>query len=517
MSSAVPASFILVAVLIGGGSSARGRRRVPVGGRGMRPVRGSSGPGQSAATRPGAEAGSGAGARPSCGTFLSRRARSRPPLPGRAVRRGREGRARARAPRDAGWAASPSPEDVLGEPEGEQGARRILRDPPGARVVDGALVELADGRAMAALHVVGEDLELRLGVDLRVRRQQEIVVALARVGVLRVPMDQHPPVEHPPTVPVEEPLVDLLAGPPGLAMVHPGMEVDVLSPAGDVEPVEDDAGPGPLQGHVDPVAHEPPSELDGVRSETAPGRHERLDVPGVPGGSILLEQQVVLDLGPLADRDAGERIGELRASAGSEVVLDDRRPGVLCGLHQDDRVARHVGFAPGHEHELDRPIDPRAAPDRDHRPVAEEGPVEVGERIPAPGAGEERLHALGLRFEDPGEGVDPEPLRKRAVSVVPRRHEPSVEEDGGGGRFESGQPALRRDCRCAVPGRFGLPDPETKRAALDGSDTGVLPVLVPRGGEARAQNRSSASCLARSTQPTPAPGSEPRAELHSRR
>ena len=41
-------------------------------------------------------------------------------------------------------------------------------------------VELADGRAVRALHVVGEDLELRLGVDVRLVGQQQVAALLRR-------------------------------------------------------------------------------------------------------------------------------------------------------------------------------------------------------------------------------------------------------------------------------------------------------------------------------------------------
>jgi hypothetical protein len=47
-------------------------------------------------------------------------------------------------------------------------AARLVRE--GHRII---AVELADGRAMRGLDVVGEDLELRLGIDVRLVREQQ--------------------------------------------------------------------------------------------------------------------------------------------------------------------------------------------------------------------------------------------------------------------------------------------------------------------------------------------------------
>ena len=59
-----------------------------------------------------------------------------------------------------------------------QHAPRIrLADAAGAQVEQRVLIQLAGGGAMAAFHVVGEDLEFRLGVDLRAVRQQDILLS----------------------------------------------------------------------------------------------------------------------------------------------------------------------------------------------------------------------------------------------------------------------------------------------------------------------------------------------------
>jgi hypothetical protein len=49
---------------------------------------------------------------------------------------------------------------------------------------------------VGAPHIVGEDLELRLGVDPRRRREEQVVVALLAVGLLRFGVHVDLSVEH---------------------------------------------------------------------------------------------------------------------------------------------------------------------------------------------------------------------------------------------------------------------------------------------------------------------------------
>src|SRR6201991_5234796 len=62
------------------------------------------------------------------------------------------------------------------------------RNPARTQVEQRALVELADGRAMRGLDLVGVDLEFRFGVDLGLVREQQVLVAqgsVATVSTLR--------------------------------------------------------------------------------------------------------------------------------------------------------------------------------------------------------------------------------------------------------------------------------------------------------------------------------------------
>ena len=87
-------------------------------------------------------------------------------------------------------------EHLAGERVDQHVARLGVGQAAGAQIEDRVVVELADRRAVRALHVVGEDLELRLGVDGRAVGQQQRAVGLLGVGLLRVLPDDDLAVEH---------------------------------------------------------------------------------------------------------------------------------------------------------------------------------------------------------------------------------------------------------------------------------------------------------------------------------
>ena len=64
---------------------------------------------------------------------------------------------------------------------------------------------------MRAFHVVGVDLELGLGVNLCVIREQQVTVGLLRIGFLRIFVNDDAPVEDAVRVAVEYPVVKLAA------------------------------------------------------------------------------------------------------------------------------------------------------------------------------------------------------------------------------------------------------------------------------------------------------------------
>ena len=117
-----------------------------------------------------------------------------------------------RVPRALAHAVDADPVQHLASKRVNQHVARIFRvDAARAQVEHRVFVELADRRAVRALHVVGEDLELRLGVDLRVVGEQQRLVGLLRVGLLRVLPDDDLAVEDGARPAGQDALVDLVA------------------------------------------------------------------------------------------------------------------------------------------------------------------------------------------------------------------------------------------------------------------------------------------------------------------
>src|SRR6476646_7561766 len=98
-------------------------------------------------------------------------------------------------------------EHVGGERVREEAPRQLIGDAARLQVEERGLVDLPDRRAVRALHVVGEDLELRLGVDVRRVGKQQRLVRLLAVRLLRDRPDVDLPVEHAVRPPVENALV----------------------------------------------------------------------------------------------------------------------------------------------------------------------------------------------------------------------------------------------------------------------------------------------------------------------
>src|SRR5512133_3252041 len=80
-------------------------------------------------------------------------------------------------------------EDVAREGGGQNIAGLVSPDAARLEVKQGFRVELPDGGAVRAAHVVGPDLQLGLGVDDSVLGKDQVFVGLLGVGLLRVLAD----------------------------------------------------------------------------------------------------------------------------------------------------------------------------------------------------------------------------------------------------------------------------------------------------------------------------------------
>ena len=87
-------------------------------------------------------------------------------------------------------------DDVVGEAVGQKLRRSLLVHCAASQVEELVFVELADGGAVCALDVVGEDFELRLRVNGGVLREKQVAVGLLRICLLRARTHVDLAVEH---------------------------------------------------------------------------------------------------------------------------------------------------------------------------------------------------------------------------------------------------------------------------------------------------------------------------------
>src|SRR5437867_5637195 len=147
-----------------------------------------------------------------------------------------------------------SSDDIAPERIYQEIAGRLQADAAGTQVEKGILIETADGGAMVALHIVGANFQLRLGVDHRAIREQQILVGLPGVGLLRVRAHEDPAIEDPARPSVEDALVELAAGTVWPGVVDARVVVHMLSAGSKVEAVEHALRSLSIQHRVDIVA-----------------------------------------------------------------------------------------------------------------------------------------------------------------------------------------------------------------------------------------------------------------------
>ena len=125
-----------------------------------------------------------------------------------------------------------------GERHQQQPARGHFVDSARAQIEQRIFFHLADGRAVRALHVVGVNFELRLGVDLRVIGKQQVAVGLLGVGFLRVLVHDDAAVKHAVRVAVEDAVVELAAAAMRAGVFDEHVVVEVLAAIADEQAID---------------------------------------------------------------------------------------------------------------------------------------------------------------------------------------------------------------------------------------------------------------------------------------
>src|SRR6185503_9576172 len=101
------------------------------------------------------------------------------------------------------------PDDVARKGETQKTARLVRAEAACTEIKQGIRIQLADCRAVTALYIVRVNFKLRLGVDHRVGRKQQVSIGLTRIRLLRVLVHDDFAVKHAVGSAVENTLVEL--------------------------------------------------------------------------------------------------------------------------------------------------------------------------------------------------------------------------------------------------------------------------------------------------------------------
>ena len=193
-------------------------------------------------------------------------------------------------------------DEVAGEGPGEEAPRLRLPDPAGAEVEERRGVELAGGRAVPALDVVGQDLELGHRVDEGLGGEEQVPVHLLGVGLLGPGAHQHQAVEDAAAAAVEDPLVELAARAVGPGVVDAGVGVGEAGAVDHEQAVEDALPALALEADVDVVAADGGPEAERVVGEAGVAAEAGRQRGHVEGLLALQLQLVVIDEGVVLER-----------------------------------------------------------------------------------------------------------------------------------------------------------------------------------------------------------------------
>src|SRR5947209_16600774 len=275
-------------------------------------------------------------------------------------------------------------DDLLGEAVGQEVAREVSMQAATQKVEQLLFFELADGRAVRALHVVVENLKLRLGVHARLRREQEILVALLGVRSVRALVDEDATVEDGARASVQYALVFLAARAVRPLVVNERVRIRVLTVADDVEAVNATRRALAVKLHFYVVAREARAERHGRQVVGTVAREfgaRRGDVERAPA---LVLHLVVRDTRTRADEDLDDGVREVGGLFRRRVRFDDVESAVAFGddEHARERCALRLGRC-GEEEQLHGRFYLRPGGDVKECAAAEEGRVERREGVAA--------------------------------------------------------------------------------------------------------------------------------------
>ena len=158
-------------------------------------------------------------------------------------------------------------DDRLGKCAREQLFRFMSAQSPRAQVKKCGFVELADGRAVAALDVIGVDFEFRLGVDFGLSGQQQVVICLFCVRAVGAFVDDRLAIPDSAGFACEDAAIFLARYRRSRAVIDARVVVDMLAVADEVQATELAAAARLRDVDSNVVANQPAAEVEGGVAE----------------------------------------------------------------------------------------------------------------------------------------------------------------------------------------------------------------------------------------------------------
>ena len=377
------------------------------------------------------------------------------------------------------------------------------------------VVQLADGRAVRAFHVIGINLELRLGVGGRVVGQQQIFVGLLGVGFLGDFAHQNAAVENPLGLVIKDAVEIFVAGAMRFRVFHDHVMIGELFAAREVQPVQHALEAFAGEFYADVIARKPGAERKGMHAGVAGATEFTGNGRHVKRVQRLILQFDVLDHRVITGHNFRDRVGEVRHVGRTQIAFHHRQLGVRLG---NDQIARQnylaVFAGGGNINQFHRFGDFLALRHKDKRAVREERLVESGKGV----AG--RLGILaqmlfnqrGIRGNGRGQIFNPHAAGHRLdagelrAKITVHKHQAMARQLGKNGFFQGlGFRAVHGHGSGHLEGELG-----------NGRHVRIAPVLVAQGGKAELGKPGDAR-LADGQEPLRLGGGFHRAELFNNR
>ncbi len=268
---------------------------------------------------------------------------------------------------------------------------------------------------MGAFHVVGVNLQLRLGIDLRVIGKQQVAVGLFRVGFLRVFVNNDAAVKNAVRVTIENAVIELAAAAMRTGMLDEHVIVHVLAAVADEQPVDQTLAAFAGQHRMNVVTNKPPAQKHRMRTHIRAAGLLSAQGGDVKGLAVFALEQIVRNHSVFARDQFGYSVGKGNAAAERDIVFHDAGFSGAFGYDEISRIG-HLRMLSrnGDEQEIDRRFQRRSARQVDVRSVFDECGIQCSEGVALDiqVAAQVRFERCAILRNRPCQASDPHALRQ---------------------------------------------------------------------------------------------------------